>query len=564
MTLDVVPNGGTAVNFSGGTINVAALNFNSQPSRFNWTAGTLNVTSGVTWDSAAAGDTTGAALGPALTLGANQTFVVTGNETLGGTGAFALTLNTGATHNVTGALTLAANGTITQNAGSTLSYSSLTQAGGTVNGTLLNQAIFNYQSGVFNGRLLNHGTVSSGTSFTVGNGVENDTTMTLGVGQTLTANGAGFDNRGEFIVNGSAVATTFTNSALLHGIGQVTAAVSNAASGDVRIVAGERLRFAGTSFTNQGLVEAIGVATSLAEVEFNSPVTNTTANGLIAGSNSLYRFNSGLTNQASFALSIGTNNVFGDVTNSATGSIVVSGGAGATFYDDIVQNGTFRVSKVGSTSSVAVVFGAFSGSGGSTGGGDIFFEGDLRPGNSPATVSFDNNIGLGASATLDFELGGTTAGSQYDQVHVAGALALGGTLKVDLINLGNGVFAPSAGSAFDLLDWGSLSGTFSTIQLPTLSGGLQWNTSQLYTTGVISVALPGDFNGNGIVDAADYVVWRKTDGSQNGYATWRAHFGQTVGSGAGAITNAAVPEPATLVLLMFAAAGWCLRRRRAA
>ena len=117
-------------------------------------------------------------------------------------------------------------------------------------------------------------------------------------------------------------------------------------------------------------------------------------------------------------------------------------------------------------------------------------------------------------------------------MHVAGAPSSGGTLKVDLTNLGNGVFAPSAGSSFDLLDWGSLSGTFCTIQLPTLSGGLQWNTSQLYTTGVISVALPGDFNGNGIVDAADYVVWRKSDGSQNGYATWRAHFGQTAGGGA--------------------------------
>ena len=87
--------------------------------------------------------------------------------------------------------------------------------------------------------------MNSGASFTVGNGFENDATMTLAVGQTLTANGAGFDNRGEFIVNGSAIATTFTNSALLHGIGQVTAAVSNAASGDVQIVAGERLRFAG-------------------------------------------------------------------------------------------------------------------------------------------------------------------------------------------------------------------------------------------------------------------------------------------------------------------------------
>src|SRR5207237_1804682 len=115
----------------------------------------------------------------------------------------------------------------------------------------------------------------------------------------------------------------------------------------------------------------------------NMPVIVASSTGFITGSNNVLRFNSGLTNQGSIAVSIGTSDVFGDVNN--TGSIVVSGGAGATFYDDIVQNGTFRVSKVGSTISVAVVFGAFSGSGGSTGGGDIFFEGVLRPGNRPAT-----------------------------------------------------------------------------------------------------------------------------------------------------------------------------------
>ena len=74
---------------------------------------------------------------------------------------------------------------------------------------------------------------------------------------------------------------------------------------------------------------------------------------------------------------------------------------------------------------------------------------------------------------------------------------------------------------------------------------------------------PGDYNNDLVVNAADYVVWRKTDGTAANYDTWRANFGQTAGSGAGAATNAAVPEPATLVLLMFAATGWCLRRRRA-
>src|SRR3954452_23225885 len=48
------------------------------------------------------------------------------------------------------------------------------------------------------------------------------------------------------------------------------------------------------------------------------------------------------------------------------------------------------------------------------------------------------------------------------------------------------------------------------------------------------------------------------------YNTWRAHFGQPAGSGAGAIATAPVPEPPTLLSLMFAAAGCSLQRRRAA
>ena len=74
-------------------------------------------------------------------------------------------------------------------------------------------------------------------------------------------------------------------------------------------------------------------------------------------------------------------------------------------------------------------------------------------------------------------------------------------------------------------------------------------------------SVAGDYNQNGIVDAADYVVWRKNDGIQAGYDLWQANFGRMAGSGAGASANAAVPEATTLVLLIVGMLAICSSRR---
>jgi hypothetical protein len=82
--------------------------------------------------------------------------------------------------------------------------------------------------------------------------------------------------------------------------------------------------------------------------------------------------------------------------------------------------------------------------------------------------------------------------------------------------------------------------------------------------------LDGDYNSNGTVDAADYVLWRNggplqnevdTPGTVNAadYTEWRARFGNSLGPG----FAAGVPEPASwvMLLLVFALANWGVRQR---
>lgn len=70
---------------------------------------------------------------------------------------------------------------------------------------------------------------------------------------------------------------------------------------------------------------------------------------------------------------------------------------------------------------------------------------------------------------------------------------------------------------------------------------------------VVEAMLPGDFNGDHIVNAADYTVWRNglgTTYTPADYDVWKDHFGATASPGAAASSAATVPEPnATAILI---------------
>ena len=142
-------------------------------------------------------------------------------------------------------------------------------------------------------------------------------------------------------------------------------------------------------------------------------------------------------------------------------------------------------------------------------------------------------------------------GPTSDQVVVTTNLAVNGTLDVQLAS----GFTPSVGQAFTLMTAAAVSGTFATELVPTFSFrtfDVIYNPQSVVLKVVPVVS--GDYNANGKVDGADYVVWRNGLGTiytPADYDVWRAHFGENAGSGA---SLSAIPEPATCALLFACAA----------
>ena len=173
------------------------------------------------------------------------------------------------------------------------------------------------------------------------------------------------------------------------------------------------------------------------------------------------------------------------------------------------------------------------------------------------------------------------------RVSATDALGAGGTLGIQAyFQTGNFVYQnagelplPIDGAFHDLTF--SLAGVtdrhnvqFSGLNLFAHANNLVINVDSIVYNTLAGVL--GDYNENGVVDAADYNLWRDNLGAnialpnegvstgvvdQQDYDFWKLHFGEGT-PGAGGVSASAVPEPATILsLLPFAAIGWCYRRR---
>jgi hypothetical protein len=149
---------------------------------------------------------------------------------------------------------------------------------------------------------------------------------------------------------------------------------------------------------------------------------------------------------------------------------------------------------------------------------------------------------------------------------VGGQASLAGILEVKLLDN----FVPVSGLQFDILDWGTRSGTFSSIVLPPLPGGKTWDTNQLYISGILSVIGPppiaGDFDSDNDVDGADFAAWKTNfpksssatlatgdadgDGDVDGadFIVWQTQLSNPPGPG-----SSPVPEPASFTAMLVVA-----------
>ncbi len=171
-----------------------------------------------------------------------------------------------------------------------------------------------------------------------------------------------------------------------------------------------------------------------------------------------------------------------------------------------------------------------------------------------------------AGGQIAIDLGGNSAGVDYDTMTIQGKADLEGDLAVSLVDAGNGMFTPSIGNTFSILTASQgITGQFANVSLPQLPSDLAWRVDYLANSVRLDVLYSADLNQDGIVDARDYVLLRSRNGSVADYQNFRSHFGMTVTLAGGSDafgSSTAVPEPSTMLLIGIAAAFGACRRSR--
>ena len=183
--------------------------------------------------------------------------------------------------------------------------------------------------------------------------------------------------------------------------------------------------------------------------------------------------------------------------------------------------------------------------------------GTIAPGESPGQTHVAGDLTIN-SGSFAVEI---ASALDFDKVLVDNDTLLGGNLNLSLLD-----FIPDPSDEFEILTADSLSGIFANAATTAITGFGTFDVTYTSTSVLLSnfeiASLFGDYNQNGVIDGADYTVWRDaleassttlpndlTPGTvdESDFEYWRDHFGDTLGSGSGQ-GLAGVPEPASISL----------------
>ena len=235
----------------------------------------------------------------------------------------------------------------------------------------------------------------------------------------------------------------------------------------------------------------------------------------------------------------------GGLTKAGLGTLKLAGGgsyAGTTSVSagTLIANGAFT-----GTGAIAVASGATLEGTGTLAGAITSLAGTLAPGDrslvTPAkgTLTIANAINLTGGATDIRILDDSNNNNDMLVQTTAGTITWGGDLNVSLV----GLSTFTAARSFDLFDWiGTPTGSFANVNLPSVSGYI-WNTSALYTSGVISIGpsvtpmspQSGTWSGVASGYTTDYKWTTNTDLNKNwtiGYPSLAGHVATFGESGA--------------------------------